>query len=67
MVALYAPIWAMRMVGEGDALPAICLIIGTAGCVYGFIQGCVRESKWIAYASMMALIVIATWINGAGY
>ncbi len=67
MVAFYAPMWAMELFGKGDALPGLALVIGEVACVYGFVQGCKRSSKPIAYISMMVLLLIAYIVDSAGY
>ena len=59
IVALCAPFWAIKMLGNGDVLPAICLIAGEVACGYGFVHGWRFSGKWIAYGSMLAFLVLA--------
>ncbi len=65
MIVLCAPVWAMRMFGNGNALPALGLLGGVVAFSAGFIYAYRRGRKWQAYAFMFAILVLAAMVSSA--
>lgn len=63
-LALFSPLWAIKLIMDGHLFGAFCLSVVVFVCGYGFFWGMRNNLKFIAYLAMV-LFLLAAWVIGS--
>lgn len=65
IVALGAPVWAVRLMFDGHVLAGVLLLASVAFGSFGFFWFMRRREKWLAYFSVVGVLFVAYLVNSA--